>query len=157
MLGALIMLAGCEASRPNPATPESSGGLTRQDFDQYLVALEMHDFDTVRGFYSPDVKLYVQAAPGEPLAPSTVEETFALEGFFAEHWDWKFNLHQVTVGPDSAAVHATMTGPVIKDFPDLPDSPGPKAGEMFTINFISLYKTVGGKITELRVFSASET
>jgi hypothetical protein len=120
--------------------------MTKDDFAVYLRALQAHDYDAIKRYYTHDYRAYFDGATFDRDGVIEVERTLA--GVAESTWD----VLDVVADDHGIAVHAILEMRFHKDAPqDFPLGPH-KAGTRIKTRFCGFYKLRGSKISEFRVF-----
>jgi ketosteroid isomerase-like protein len=120
--------------------------MTKDEFASYLRALQAHDYETIKRYYTHDYRAYFDGATFD--SDGVIEVERLLAAVAESSWE----VLDVVADENAVAVHAILEMRFKKDAP--PDfALGPyKAGERVKTRFCGFYKLRGGKICEFRVF-----
>ena len=120
--------------------------MTRNEFAEYLRALQAHDYSAFKKYYTDDYRAHFDGATFD--RDGVIEVERALASVADSSWD----VLDIVADENAIAVHAFLEMKFKKDAP-LGFPLGPfKAGERIKTRFCGLYKLRGGKICEFRVF-----
>jgi len=120
--------------------------MTKDEFARYLRALQAHEYDAIKSYYTNDYRAHFDGATFDRDGVIEVERTLA--GVAESTWD----VLQVIADEGGIAVHAILEMRFHKDAPqDFPLGPH-KAGTRIKTRFCAFYKLRGSKICEFRVF-----
>ncbi len=120
--------------------------MTKDEFATYLRALQAHDYETFKRYYTHDYRAHFDGRSFD------CDGVIAVERKLAEIADSSWDVLEVIADETGIAVHAFLEMHFKKDAP--PDfALGPfKAGNRVKTRFCGLYKLRDGKICEFRVF-----
>jgi ketosteroid isomerase-like protein len=120
--------------------------MTKDDFANYLRALQAHDYAAIQKCYTEDYRAHFDGRTFDR------DGVIAVERKLAELADSSWDVLDVVADDDGIAVHAFLEMRFRKDSPqDFPRGRF-KAGQRVKTRFCGLYKLRGGKICEFRVF-----
>jgi SnoaL-like domain len=120
--------------------------MTKDEFAVYLHALQAHDYEAIKRYYTPDYRAHFDGATFD--RDGVIEVERALAAIADSTWD----VLDVIADENAIAIHAVLEMRFKKDAP--PDfALGPrKAGERVRTRFCGFYKLRGQQICEFRVF-----
>jgi ketosteroid isomerase-like protein len=120
--------------------------MTKDEFASYLRALQAHDYEALREYYTDDYRAHFD---GQTFDKDGV---IAVERKLAEIADSSWEVLDVVADENAAAVHAILDMRFRRDAPP-GFALGPrKAGERARTRFCGFYRLRGAKICEFRVF-----
>jgi hypothetical protein len=120
--------------------------MTKTEFARYLSALQSHDYETIKAYYTDDYRAHFDGATFDRNGVIEVERTLAAVA------DSTWDVLDVVADDHGIAVHAILEMRFHKDAPqDFPLGPH-KAGTRIKTRFCGFYKLRGDKICEFRVF-----
>ena len=120
--------------------------MTKEEFAVYLRALQAHDYEAIKSYYTADYRAHFDGATFDRDGVIEVERSLASVADSA--WD----VLDIVADDDAIAVHAFLTMRFKKDAPDGFPLGAFKAGQRIKTRFCGFYKLRGGKISEFRVF-----
>ena len=120
--------------------------MTKEEFRVYLRALQAHDYDAFKKYYTDDYRAHFDGRTFDRDGVVEVERSLAAIA------DWTMDVRQIVADEGGIAVQAIMDMRFTKDAP--PDfALGPrKAGDRVKTRFCGFYTLRGNKISEFRVF-----
>lgn len=120
--------------------------MTKEEFATYLRALQAHDYDTIKSYYTHDYRAHFDGASFDR------DGVIAVERKLAEVATSTWDVLDVVADDNAIAVHAFLEMRFHQDAP--PDFPlgAFKAGARIKMRFCGFYKLRDGKICEFRVF-----
>jgi SnoaL-like domain len=120
--------------------------MTKDEFAVYLRALQAHDYDRIKRYYTQDYRAHFDGATFD--RDGVIEVERALAAVAESTWD----VLDIVADENAVAIHAILEMRFKKDAP--PDfALGPrKAGERVKTRFCGFYKLRGREICEFRVF-----
>jgi limonene-1,2-epoxide hydrolase len=120
--------------------------MTKHEFEIYLRALQAHDYDVIKKYYTDDYRAHFDGQTFDR------EGVIAVERKLAELADSSWHVLDVIADENAIAIHAFLEMRFRKDAPQ-DFALGPfKAGQSIKTRFCGLYKLRGDKICEFRVF-----
>jgi ketosteroid isomerase-like protein len=120
--------------------------MTRDDFATYLRALQDHDYEAFKQYYTPDYRAHFDGATFDRDGVIEVERTLASVA------DSSWDVLDIVADENAVAVHAFLELRFKKDAPEGFPLGAFKAGQRIKTRFCGLYKLRGGQICEFRVF-----
>ena len=120
--------------------------MTKDEFTDYFRALQAHDFDTFKKYYTPDYRAHFDGQTFDR------EGVIAVERKLAEIAESSWDVVDVVADENGIAVHAFLEMRFRKDSPPGFALGSFKTGERVRKRFCGFYKLRGGKICEFRVF-----
>jgi hypothetical protein len=120
--------------------------VTRDEFANYLRALQAHDYDVIKSYYTHDYRAHFDGATFDRDGVIEVERKLA--DVATSSWE----VLDVVADCNAIAIHAFLEMRFSKDAPPGFPLGAFKAGEKIKTRFCGFYKLRGGKICEFRVF-----
>ena len=120
--------------------------MTKEEFAIYLRALQDHDYEAFKSYYTDDYRAHFDGATFDRDAVIEVERT--LSSVAESSWD----VLDVVADENGIAVHAFLEMLFKRDAPPGFPLGSFKAGQRIKTRFCGLYKLRGNKICEFRVF-----
>lgn len=146
---ALLLLgtAGAASSTlaaSEPACTPSAGGLTEQDFRDYIAAFNRNDFEGFGKYYAEDVVF-----EGRGRHFKNREEVLSFYREVKQRMRETITVHEVIVGPQGLAAEIETELYAFVDWPDFVTGPIKKGETILTRNF-AWYDIVDGKFKHIR-------
>ena len=120
--------------------------MTLDEFATYLAALQSHDYDAFKRYYTDDYRAHFDGATFDRDQVIEVERTLASVA------DSSWDVLDIVADENAIAVHAFLEMRFKKNAPEGFPLGAFKAGQRIKTRFCGLYKTRGNKIYEFRVF-----
>ena len=120
--------------------------MTREEFATYLGALQNHDYDVFKRYYTDDYRAHFDGATFDR------DQVIEVERMLASVADSSWDVLDVVADDNAIVVHAFLEMRFKKDAPEGFPLGAFKAGQRIKTRFCGLYKTRGDKICEFRVF-----
>jgi ketosteroid isomerase-like protein len=120
--------------------------MTKDEFAVYLRALQAHDYEQIKSYYTHDYRAHFDGATFDRDGVIEVERNLAQVA--TSTWD----VLDVVADGDAVAVHAFLEMRFSKDAPPGFPLGAFKAGAKIKTRFCGFYKLRDGKICEFRVF-----
>lgn len=134
-------LAASAAACP---TPPSAGGITEQDFRDYIAAFNRNDFEGFGKYYADDVVF-----EGRGRHFKNREEVLGFYREVKKRMRETITVHDVIVGPQGLAAEIETELYAFVDWPELVTGPIKKGQTILTRNF-AWYEIVDGKFKHIR-------
>jgi hypothetical protein len=120
--------------------------MTKDEFAEYLRALQAHDYAAIKKCYTPDYRAHFDGATFDRDGVIEVEQMLASVA------DSQWDVLDVVADENTIAVHAFLEMRFKKDAPPGFPLGAFKAGERIKTRFCGFYKLRGKQICEFRVF-----
>ncbi|BBC71797.1 conserved hypothetical protein [Altererythrobacter sp. B11] len=119
--------------------------MTEEDFRRYLAAFNARDFAGFSSYYADDVEFCL----GDRKRIVGAQGIVAFYTRVFDHISEELEVLDLIVAPDGAALHSRTTFTTFKDWPDFEVWPTMK-GDVRVVESINMYRTAGGKITQVK-------
>ena len=119
--------------------------MTEDDFRTYIAAFNARDFAGFAKFYADDVEFNLGDRKRIVGARGIVD---FYTGVF-EHIAEELEVLDLIVAPDGAALHSRTKFTTIKDWPDF-ELWSTMKGDVRIVESINMYRTAGGRITQIK-------
>ncbi|HUQ53912.1 MAG TPA: nuclear transport factor 2 family protein [Gammaproteobacteria bacterium] len=120
--------------------------MTKEEFAVYLRALQAHDYDAIKSYYTHDYCAHFDGATFD--RDGVIEVERALASVADSGWD----VLDIVADANAIAVHAFLEMRFKKDAPPGFPLGDFKAGQRIKTRFCGFYKLRDGRISEFRVF-----
>ena len=120
--------------------------MTKEEFGTYLRALQAHDYDVIKSYYTDDYRAHFDGATFDRDGVIEVERKLAEVA--TSSWD----ILDIVAENHAIAIHAFLDMRFSKDAPTGFPLGAFKAGDRIRTRFCGFYKLRGDKICEFRVF-----
>ena len=120
--------------------------MTREEFATYLGALQSHDYDTLKQYYTDDYRAHFDGATFDR------DQVIEVERMLASVAESSWDVLDIVADENAIVVHAFLEMRFKKDAPPGFPLGAFKAGQRIKTRFCGLYKVRGDKICEFRVF-----
>ena len=120
--------------------------MTKQEFADYLRALQAHDYAAIKQYYTEDYRAHFDGATFDRDGVIDVERNLA------EVADSGWDVLDVVADDNAVAIHAILEMRFKNDAPPGFPLGAFKAGQRIKTRFCGFYKLRGKKICEFRVF-----
>jgi hypothetical protein len=120
--------------------------MTKAEFAEYLRALQAHDYEAIKRYYTSDYRAHFDGATFDADGVIAVER--ALASVAESSWD----VLDVVADDNAIVVHAFLEMRFKQDAPEGFPLGAFQAGQRVKTRFCGLYKLRDGKICEFRVF-----
>lgn len=119
--------------------------MNEDDFRTYIAAFNAGDFDGFSRFYADDVEFNLgdrKQIIGKQGIVDFYREVF-------DHIREDLEIVDLIVAPDGAALHSRTVFTTIKDWPDF-ELWSTRVGDVRHVESINMYRTSGGRITQIK-------
>src|SRR5262245_45086245 len=120
--------------------------MTKEDFEIYLRALQAHDYDAIKSYYTDDYRAHFDGATFDRDGVIEVERSLA--SVADSGWD----VLDIVADRNAIAVHAFLEMRFKKDAPEGFPLGAFKAGQRIKTRFCGFYRLRDDMICEFRVF-----
>jgi predicted ester cyclase len=120
--------------------------MTRDEFGTYLRALQDHDYDAFKRYYTDDYRAHFDGGTFDR------DQVIEVEKMLASVADSSWDVLDVVADENAVVVHAFLEMRFKKDAPEGFPLGAFKAGQRIKTRFCGFYRLRGKKICEFRVF-----